>query len=98
MEHRERRLLHGLRDVAEDRARGAFIWLHYPLVALLSWSFLPSAPEAVRPGVALFALVHLGLHLRLRNAPAHEFHGVLSWSAIGGAALFGLFYLLTVFL
>lgn len=91
---REWRLLYVLRAMPEASARAAFIALHVPLFAGLAWTATPdhSAAEAIRLGVALFAIVHAGLHYRLRGAAAYEFHSPLSISLIAGAAICGAVY------
>ena len=92
---REWRLLYFLRALPEATARAAFIALHVPLAAGLAWtaaSTLPAADTA-RTGVAAFAIIHAGLHYRLRHAPAYEFHSPLSVFLIAGAAVSGAAYL-----
>ena len=82
-------------DEREATARAAFIALHVPLVAVLAWTMSPTDPLAAhaRLAVAAFALVHAGLHYRLRRNPAYEFHAPLSIVLIAGAALCGGGYL-----
>jgi uncharacterized protein len=91
---REWRLLYVLRGMPEAKARAWFIALHIPLVAALTWSSASAHPaaEAVRLGLALFAIVHAALHYRLRRAPAYEFHSPLSIGLIAGAAIVGAVY------
>jgi hypothetical protein len=92
---REWRLLYVLRGLSEATARAAFIALHVPLVAVLAWTTSATHPLAAnaRLAVAAFALVHAGLHYRLRRNPVHEFHTPLSIVLIAGAALCGGGYL-----
>jgi len=94
----EWRLLYVMRGMPEVSARAAFIALHVPLVAGLVWTAASVHPAAApwRLAVALFAVVHAGLHYRLRHAPAYEFHAPLSIALIVGAALLGAAYVLRV--
>lgn len=95
---REWRLLYVLRAMPEESARTAFVALHVPLVAGLAWTVTDSRPaaSAARVVVALFAVVHGGLHYRLRRDPAYAFHSVLSVTLIAGAAACGAAYVLAV--
>jgi hypothetical protein len=43
-------------------------------------------------GLALFFVVHLGLHLLFLRHPQNEFKSVLSWILITGAALAGAYH------
>ncbi len=92
---REWRLLYVLRGLREATARAAFIALHIPLVAGLAWTTSATHPLAAhaRLAVASFALLHAGLHYRLRRHSAHDFHAPLSIALIAGAALCGAGYL-----
>lgn len=92
---REWRLLYVLRALPEDTARTAFIALHVPLIAGLAWTAASPVPAAHigRLAVAAFAIVHAGLHYRLRHAPAYAFHSGLSVGLIAGAAGLGAVYL-----
>lgn len=91
---REWRLLYVLRGMPEATARSAFIALHVPLFAGLVWTATSTAAAApaARLGVALFAVVHAGLHYRLRRAPEYLFHSPLSIALIAGAAVCGALY------
>lgn len=94
---REWRLLYVLRGLPEATARTAFIALHVPLIAGLAWTAAAATPaaETARLAVAAFAIIHAGLHYRLRRAPAYDFHAPLSIALISGAALLGAAYLAT---
>lgn len=91
---REWRLLYVLRRLPEETARAAFVAAHVPLFAGLAWTAAASHPAAgpTRLGVALFAVVHAGLHHRLRHHPAYAFHSPLSVALIAGAAVSGAAY------
>lgn len=93
---REWRLLYVLRTLPDDSARAVFVALHVPLVAGLAWTVTDARPAAAvaRVGVALFAVVHAGLHHRLRRDPAYAFHSPLSVTLIAGAAACGAAYAL----
>jgi hypothetical protein len=90
----EWRLLYGLRSLPEAAGKSSFIALHVPLFAGLTWTAASTHPtaSAARLGVALFALVHAGLHHRLRRSAAYAFHSPLSLTLIVGAALCGGVY------
>ncbi len=92
----EWRLLYVLRNLPEASGEAAFITLHVPIFAGLAWTVASTHPaaSATRIGVALFALVHAGLHYRLRHAPTYEFHSSRSIALIAGAALCGAGYVL----
>ena len=92
---REWRLLYVLRGLREATARAVFIALHVPIVAVLAWTTSATHPLAAdaRLAVAAFALVHAGLHYRLRRDPAYAFRAPLSIVLIAGAALCGAGYL-----
>jgi hypothetical protein len=88
---REWRLLYVLRSLPEASARTAFIALHVPLIAGLVWTASATQPVAgtARFAVAVFAVVHAGLHYRLRREPEYGFHAPVSIALIAGAALCG---------
>ena len=97
---REWRLLYVLRALPDPQARAAFIALHVPLIAGLGWTLSTTHPAAVgaRLVIAAFAVVHAGLHYRLRHDPLYEFHAPLSIVLIVGAAACGVGYLATTLL
>ena len=77
----------------DDIGRQVFIWAHVPLFAAI---LLFNDRTGLRFGLAIFSLVHFGLHWGFRNHPAYEFNNLSSWLIIGGAGLFGGLYLALV--
>lgn len=93
----EWRLLYLLRAMPEPLARDVFVALHVPLFALLLWLCHHPRPvlrEGSRMALAIFLVVHVGLHLRLQAHPLYHFHGLLSQALILGGGACGLCYLL----
>jgi hypothetical protein len=76
-----------------DDSRGYWVFtaVHVPLYLLLFWAlFTPGGlNQALMRGLALFFIVHLGLHLLFLRHPQNEFKSALSWILIAGAALVG---------
>lgn len=88
----EWRLLPGLRLLSDDDGRRAFVALHLPLFAVLVWAlFLSSATvqRRSRLGLALFMMVHVGLHATLEVPGISSLPEVLSRLFILGAGLVG---------
>lgn len=73
-----------------------FIWAHLPwFLAILHFS--GSEPvNGFRIGLAIFAVVHVGLHSAYRRHPAYEFNNLSSWSLILLAGFLGAAYLLAL--
>lgn len=97
MTQSEWRLLFVLRRFSDLLARDLFVELHIPLVAVLLW--LTQHPMLAvrrwsRTGLALFAIVHAGLHWNLRSHPLNTFSSLLSLSLIYGAGLLGVLYII----
>jgi hypothetical protein len=67
-----------------------FIWLHVPLFFLIL-SFMGNSK--FRNVMALFSVIHVGLHWIFRNHPDYEFNNLSSWSLILGAGFFGTAFL-----
>ena len=96
MRGREWRILPGFRSLSDQSGRDLFIILHLPLFAallLFCWSSDQGTQEVARSVVALFGIVHLGLHWLFRNRPGYDFGSALSRSLIWGYALTGIAYL-----
>jgi hypothetical protein len=96
---REWRLLPILRGLPDPAARVWFTLLHVPLLAAFFW-LMTSAPADARAAfqivLAVFTLIHAGMHVMLRHHPAYAFRGALSWLYILGAAIVGGAYLLAI--
>ena len=81
----------------ESIAEQVFIWGHVPLFALLLWGGDGGgADNPTRLGLAIFAIVHVGLHVLYRHHPAYEFNNTSSWSLIGLTGFLGAAYLLAI--
>ena len=96
MTQSEWRLLYVLRGLSDSEGRWWFVAIHVPLFwALISLTHHAHAgmQRASRLGLAVFCIVHAGLHLRLRDDPLSSFSSPLSWSLILGAAFLGCVYL-----
>jgi hypothetical protein len=96
----EWRLLYVLRGLSDTQGRDWFVALHVPVFWAL-WMLIYHAQtkiqHASRIGLALFCIVHCGLHLRLHSDPLSTFTSPLSWSLIVGCALAGTAYLAQLF-
>ena len=96
MTQSEWRLLYVLRSLQDAQGRWWFVAIHVPLFwALIALTHHAHAgvQRASRLGLAVFCIVHAGLHLRLRDDPLSNFISPLSWSLILGAAFLGCVYL-----
>ena len=85
---KEWRMLPGLCRLSDPAGQRAFILLHLPLFFLI---FLAIADPTTswRPALDTFCMIHLVLHLLLRQRLHHDFHSPSSWLLIGGAGFFG---------
>ncbi|MGL4234017.1 MAG: DUF6713 family protein [Casimicrobium sp.] len=93
---KEWRLLYVLRDMPEHLAASWFVAIHIPLFAfLIAFVYHPKrkTQTVARIAVSTFAIVHAGLHFRLRNDPLNLFVSPLSIGLIYGAASLGVCYL-----
>jgi len=101
MTQSEWRLLFILRSLPEETASVAFVVLHVPLIAVLLW-LTNNQSEVIknwsRIALSAFLIIHSGLHKLLENSPNYTFNSTLSLGLIYGAALFGLLYLILVFM
>ncbi|WP_395172729.1 DUF6713 family protein [Roseibium alexandrii] len=92
----EWRVLPVIRALPEKAAEQVFIWAHLPLFALLLWGGDGDPASDTRIGLAVFAIVHVGLHYLFRHHPAYEFNNASSWALILLAGALGAIYLLCV--
>ena len=92
----EWRVLPVIRALPERFAEQTFIWLHVPIFALLLWGGDGQASNRVRIGLAVFAIVHVGLHWFFRKHPAYEFNNPGSWAMILLPGFAGAVYLILV--
>ncbi|PZV10126.1 MAG: hypothetical protein DCF32_00550 [Leptolyngbya sp.] len=99
MTQAEWRLLLVLNRLPDAIAEMAFVLVHIPLVAGLLWitnSGNPVLRRWSRIAVAIFLVIHAGLHKRLDHSPLYTFDSDLSLGLIYGGGALGLLYLLTV--
>jgi len=93
---REWQLLYVLRSLPQPSAAAWFIAVHVPMFMGILWFSYQASTRIAKPfrlGLALFIVVHAGLHYRLSSDPAYLFEGWLSNSLILGSALAALVYL-----
>jgi hypothetical protein len=86
----EWRLLYGLRSLPDDVAAQLFVILHLPLVVAIG--HVVSHPserlrEGARAAFSAFAILHAGLHWRLRDDPLSDFANPSSIACIAGSAI-----------
>jgi len=70
-----------------------FMWAHVPIVIGLLLLAETGNRAALRYGMCLFAVVHVGLHWFYRNQPVYDFSSAASWVLILLAGIFGAAYL-----
>ena len=92
----EWRVLPVLRLLPERTGEQVFIWAHVPLFALLLWGGDGDPASVTRVGLAVFAIVHVGLHIIFRRHPAYEFNNASSWGLILLTGLLGTLYLFSI--
>ena len=73
-----------------------FIWAHAPLFFVVLWYSLDGPQACFAMGLSIFAMIHLALHLLLRDHPANEFKSFSSWAIITLTGLLGSAHLLSV--
>jgi hypothetical protein len=76
--------------MADEAGYAVFTAVHVPLYALLLWGLVGAAANrGVIVALDAFFVVHLVLHVLLRNLPDNRFTSVFSWTPILGAGLCG---------
>ena len=95
---REWKMLPVLSGMVEEAGYRAFVLLHVPLYALLLWGLLAGGDASLGLMVVLdvFFVLHLLLHVFLRNLPENRFGSALSWALILGAGVSGAIDLLLI--
>ena len=91
----EWRLLYVLRSLPDEVASTLFIALHVPLFMAMLWLHFhhrPRVRDISRMVLAVFLVVHAGLHLRLSGHPLYSFDSPLSMALIYGGGVAGLLY------
>ena len=89
----EWRVLPVMSSLPERVGEQVFIWAHAPLLLAILWFGEGATVNGFRLGLALFAVVHVGLHWLFRRHPAHEFNNPSSWSLILLTGILGAAYL-----
>ena len=79
----------------DELGREVFIWAHVPLFAGILHA---SDNQRLRIGLAAFCVIHVGLHWIFRNHPAYEFNNASSWGLILAAGVFGVAFLIVLWL
>lgn len=101
MTQSEWKLLFILKNLPEQTASVAFVLLHIPLITVLLW-LTNNESEVVnnwsRIALAVFLVIHSGLHKLLENNPNYTFNSTLSLGLIYGGGLLGLLYLILIFI
>ncbi len=89
----EWRLLYGLRSLPDDVAAQLFAVLHLPLFVAIG-HVVSHPSERLREGAravfSAFAILHAGLHWRLRDDPLSDFANPSSIACIAGSAIAGV--------
>ncbi len=70
-----------------------FMWAHVPVVIGMLLLGETGHRAAIRYGLCVFAVVHVGLHWFYRNQPVYDFSSLASWVLILLAGIFGAAYL-----
>ena len=80
----------------DEAAYLVFTALHVPIYVLLLWGLYDDdgVNRALITGLDIFLVVHMLLHLLLRNIPGNQFRSAFSWVLILGASIFGAIDLL----
>ena len=72
--------------IQEEAAYRIFTALHVPLIIWILWNI---DSVSFQYGLSIFLIVHLGLHIGLRNHPKVAFDNWFSWVWIAGGAILG---------
>ncbi len=91
---REWRILPVLSRLDDSAGYVAFTALHVPIYALLFWGLIGDASVGLIVGLDVFLVVHLALHVLLRNHPENQFRTALSWVLFTAAGVCGAIDLL----
>lgn len=90
---KEWRILPVLSQLDDRFGFAVFMLAHIPLYVLLLVSLSSEITTGDKNNLMLgldwFMIIHLGLHVLLRNRPHNEFKTVFSWLIITGAAVSG---------
>jgi hypothetical protein len=90
---KEWRMIPPLDRLPDELGYQIFTALHLPLFFGLLVGFFGMADmrynTALINGFNWFCIIHLGMHILIRNHPNNQFHSIPSWIWIAGAALAG---------
>lgn len=89
---KEWRLLPILRRWDDEKAARCFIVLHLPLIYVILMALMPNAPDTLREGVCVFAIIHVALHFFWPRSDLYLFDNYESRFLIWGAGIAGLLY------
>ena len=98
VKRKEWRMFPGLSNLQDETAYSIFTGLHLPLYFLVFW--LLQKPETASILILVldaFFIIHLLLHIILRNAPKNNFSGIFSSTFIWISGISGLLDLLFQF-
>ncbi len=89
---REWRIFPLLRNLRDEAGYAAFTSLHVPIYALLFVGLFggDGKNNALIAGLDAFFIIHVVLHVILRNHPENHFRSAFSWSLILGAGACGV--------
>ncbi|GAB3640395.1 DUF6713 family protein [Spirosoma arcticum] len=89
----EWRILPLLSRLNDQRGFAVFTLVHIPIYVLLLVGLSSEIAAGEKGSLMLvldwFMVIHVGLHVLLRNLPRNEFKTVFSWLIIAGAGLAG---------
>ncbi|MEO1660556.1 MAG: DUF6713 family protein [Pseudomonadota bacterium] len=94
MTHAEWRLLPGLSQIADETARGIFVWLHIPLYIGALWALFLASWRRIAGRVFSAAMIaHAFAHFVLSGHELYTFMPPIETVTVYGAALAGAVYL-----
>jgi len=96
IKRREWRMFPGTHLLDDKAGYTVFTLAHVPLFAVIFWlsdSQSAHAP-AFRLGMAVFLIIHVGLHIAFARHPANEFNNPFSQTIIWAAGGMGVLYLI----
>lgn len=99
IKRKEWRMFPGLSKLKDETGYNVFTGLHLPLYFLVFW--LLQKPETSSTIILIldaFFIVHLLLHIILRNAPKNNFSGIFSIALIWIIGVSGLLDLINYFI
>jgi hypothetical protein len=93
---KEWRIFPGTSRLGDEAGYRTFTALHVPLYAIILWALVAGGGgnRALIVALDLFFVVHLALHVLLRDLPRNEFRSPFSWALILGTGLCGALDLL----